>query len=144
MHVLPTKTIILLNRVAAFIHLQPQLSIDLHIPRLQKFINRSPSDPEGCDPALWNAICLVVTSCYGPDADQLESIFLERMRYFRDQMFLHMHGQWLEQYTLTYMLEAWYLLRVGRLFEAQVNSAGTHACKEKSATWSTHKLLFVL
>lgn len=120
-----THTVLPATRIATFIHLQPELNLDLHIPRLQKFIHCRPYDPEGCHPALWNAICLIVVSCYGPEAGPLESMFLERLECFRAPMFLgDIHEQCLEQYTLASTLEVWYMLRVGRLFDAQVRSAG--------------------
>lgn len=74
---------------------------------------------------LWNAMCLVVASCHGPEALQLETMFLGRMQFSREDMFYReFHEQWREQYTLACLLEVWYLLRVGRLSEAQVASAG--------------------
>lgn len=117
------------NSLSTFDLLQPQLSIDLYVPRLRSSVlSLAASDQERCDPALWNAICLVVASCYGPIASQLEQHFLSRLRHYGRQSvstLCHFEG-----FIVASILEVYYLLHVGRATEAH----------DKSSSLSSHPL----
>lgn len=81
------------------------------------------SDQERCDPALWNAICLVVVSCYGPSAHQFERLFLDRLHYYGYQSVSE--ARHLEEFIVASVLEVYYLLHVGRVLEAHSRSSSS-------------------
>jgi hypothetical protein len=117
------------NSLSTFEFLQPQLSIDLYVPRLRSSVlSLTTSNQECCDPALWNAICLVVASCYGPIASQLEQHFLSHLRHYGLQSVSALCR--FEEFIVASILEVYYLLHVGRVTEAH----------DKSSSVSSHPL----
>lgn len=112
------------NSLTVFELLQPQLSIDLYLPRLRSTVlPLATSDQSHCDPALWNAICLVVVSCYGPDERRLERLFLDRLHYYGFESVSTTCN--LEEHIVASVLEVYYLLHVGRVSEAHNRSSSS-------------------
>lgn len=81
------------------------------------------NDPRGVHPALTNAICLVVCSAFGPEVECYEPYFLQQSREGSRQSLSMMDR--VDQYFMAQILEATYLLRMGRLQEAYVQSSST-------------------
>lgn len=82
------------------------------------------NDPRGLHPALANAIYLVVCSGFGAEMERFEAFFLQQARE-GCRMALSMMDR-LDQYFLAQVLEASYLLRMGRLQEAYVLASSSY------------------
>lgn len=108
----------------AFVHNQAQFGLDLYIPRLQQRIMFSSNDSRGLHRSFTSALFLIICSCFGPEVEQYESMFLRQSRD-AGQAALSLMDR-LDHYFAGQLLEAQYLLRMGRLRESYLlaNSMG--------------------
>lgn len=107
---------------------QSQFNLDLLVPRLQERISLAVNETRGMHPALSNAICLVACSMFGSRLEQYENYFLQQTRETSRDALSMMDR--LDDYFVAQVLEACYLLRMGRVREAYVTSSS-----RRTAIW---------
>lgn len=97
---------------------QPHFDLDIFTPNLLERVAYLSSDWRGFHSALVGAISLVACACLGSEMELIEQLILQKTRDACRYALSTVDR--LDQYLLAQILEAQYLLRMGRIREAQL------------------------